>query len=110
MNNFLDLTEQQQELLKSIFGASFKEVFSELQQLAVKTEGQTNEKLFDNKSAAKYFNVTQQTLYNWRRNGVLSYHKRGGKILYNVDDMKSKSKFNISSRLRRSNIKGGRNV
>lgn len=46
-----------------------------------------NEMIYDNADLMQLFKVSQRTLANWRANGIITYSKIGGKILYTQADI-----------------------
>lgn len=53
----------------------------------ISSTGKSKEVLYDNADLMKITMVTERTLTNWRKKGILKFKKIGGKIYYTHDDV-----------------------
>ena len=67
---------------------NLNEKFSNLSDHVEKMNGQLNPyRMLSTKEASKILQVTSRTLFNYRKEGILSFSKEGGKIYYKPSDL-----------------------
>jgi hypothetical protein len=60
----------------------FEKIIEELENLLSKYQIPAEQVIMDEADALVYLKVSKRCLSNWREQGVLPYHKLGGKIYY----------------------------
>jgi hypothetical protein len=84
--------EQFEKLLKKMIDKAVSDSINKMLNQLEDKAPKSNDDLIDNEAAAKIFNVTLQTLYNWRKKGVIKFIKTGGKVYYSREEISSKIK------------------
>lgn len=73
------------ELSQSEFKTLIKESIQELQQNT--DEGFQKEELLNAKQAAAYLNISAPTLHKWKREGIIPFYKRGGRVIFKKSEL-----------------------
>lgn len=64
-----------------------EKAIEELKELLSKYERPAEQVILDEADALAYLKVSKRCLSNWREQGVLPYHKLGGKIYYILSEI-----------------------
>ena len=83
----------------------------ESQESAEKEQKQENLKFYTIREACKLLNCCRTTIYNWCRQGLISYTKIGRRVLFKKSDLENAgSQVSIENNRMNLTINGGKNA